>query len=305
MSNSIIDGLSTPFSVQVSREDLARLQFYENQRRLNPKTALDISFALQSCLETVPDAKFVALIEDDVLFAEGWYAQALAGLAQIETTEYGRQQKWMDLRLFRPESNTGWSDRTWLGNHVPLVIFLLDLLLLALVHGIRSYKRRFGSFHHHHSKLARLSRLPTESLIVLCLFTIPLLVITFFATGKASLTLRRRPGAHLQDWGCCTQSVFFPSRNVPHLVHSLRTHTTETTPDEIVGQHAKMVGLHRYVLDPVLVQHRGARSSVITPGRDKLVGKGLLWSAAFEDLDGEVLRGEHSRIAGRMFPEGS
>ena len=68
-------------------------------------------------------------------------------------------------------------------------------------------------------------------------------------------------------------------------------------------QHAKREALSRYVLNPVLVQHRGAMSSIITPERNDQKAEGLLWSIAFENLKPERLKKEHLKMSRWLFPK--
>lgn len=291
-----MDGVSTPISVGAPGLNLNRLKKYEQERNLNAKTALDFSFALQSCLNSAPRSKYVALIEGDVIFAEGWYSRALAGLAQIEAMKDGRQKTWSDLRLFYPESNTGWAERRWFGNHVPQIILLFNAVIMAVVLGIRHGRAKYFR------QIAHSVWLSKATLAVLCLVIIPTLVVTFFAAGKSSLaTLILRPGVYSQNWGCCTQTVLFPARNIQPLIRTLQTRTDEATTDSLVMQHAQREGLTRYVLNPVLVQHRGVMASVITPERIGQKAKGLLWSISFEDLDPKRLKSEHFQAVKRIF----
>jgi hypothetical protein len=299
VSNNVIDGLSTPLSLHIGSTNLDQLKKYENEGNLNAKTALDFSFALQSCIDATKTPKYIALIESDVLFAEGWFAQALKALQQIESMTDKRRLQWSDLRLFRPESNTGWSDRAFLGNKVPQIILIVGLVLIAANLSLRNIKIPVGA------KLGgRLVLLSNSNLIVLCVFIVPATVITFFATGKSSLvSLFKWSGFHTQNWGCCTQTIFFPLQNIPPLISEFLTRAGETSTDWMVMQHADRESLARYVLDPVLVQHRGAMESIITPERDSQATKGLLWSVSFEDLDPKRLKKEHLQAVQALFPK--
>jgi hypothetical protein len=297
VSNGIVNGLSTPISVDTSPKNLERLKNYEKDRNLNAKTALDFSFALKSCLDAAPHSKYIALIEGDVIFAEGWFAYALEALAHIESMKDGRRQKWLDIRLFHPESNTGWAERRLFGNHVPQIILFINAVVMAAVAAIRYARLRHGV---HVLFTAWLSN---ANLAVLCVVVIPVAVVTFFGAGKASIaSLFLHPGVHQQNWGCCTQTIIFPTRNIEPLIHTLQTRTEETTPDWSIMQHARREGLSRYVLNPVLIQHRGAMESVITPDRNGQGAKGLLWSVAFEDLNPKRLKREHFQIVRKLFP---
>jgi hypothetical protein len=291
-SNNVVDGVATPLSLGTSWSNLERLKKYEIERLLHSKASLDFSLALQSCLNTTPHAKYVALIEGDVLFSEGWYARARTAITQIEQ----KDSSWLDLRLFRPDSNSGWAERKWLGNNVPQIILGIDLAMVTAALALR-YRRAYGG------KLANSPWLSNASLIVLCLITVPTVIVVFYATGKASMsTFLPHSGFYQQDWGCCTQSIILPIKNVQPLIDTLQSRTEEAAPDSLVMQHARREGLTRYVLDPVAVQHRGVVGSVISPGRDEQAAQGnLLWNIEYEDLDPKRLRSGHIQMVRKLF----
>jgi hypothetical protein len=278
---------------------LSRLKTWDREENFPAKAALDFSFALESCLTSAPRAKYIALFEEDILLAQGWHARTRAALIDIETrfpsstTALSNQQHphhrggWLDLRLFNPDRARGYASHTLWGNNVPLISLAINSSLLTLILILR----------HRRSKLAASPWLSNSTLLVLTLFTIPLAVTVFFATGKLSV-LPPRAGVTQQDWGCCTQALILPRRRVRGLINALQEYAGQDPPDLLVKKYAAREGLSRWVLDPVMVQHLGVQGSVISP--EKKAGNEM-WSLGFEDLKGEGLEREQGGIVERLY----
>jgi hypothetical protein len=254
---------------------------------------IDFSIALQSCIEkSKPKTSYVALIEADMIFAHGWHARTMKSLQDIERKYAGHNQTWLDLRLFNPEMSTGWGSRATLGNNVPLIIAGISSSILTAALIIRNRNR------HRKGALLASTWLSTGVLFVVCVFAVPVLVITFFQAGKASI-VRPWPGVKAQNWGCCSQAVVMPRSRVRGLINELQAKAGESAPDLIIRDYAKNNGLTRWVLDPVQAQHMGTRNSLINPDRRE---EETPWSMAFEDLNPMNLKREHAKLVRQLYP---
>lgn len=85
------------------RNQLALLISLEDKHQFWNKSMFDYQYLLQEYLDM--DAKWIMLVEDDVLAKAGWYAQATAALNQIEFQV--AHSEWLYLRLFYTEKLFG------------------------------------------------------------------------------------------------------------------------------------------------------------------------------------------------------
>jgi hypothetical protein len=271
---------------------LDRLKKWDAEKRFASKASLDYSFALQSCLEkTHPKTPYIAVFEGDTLLAHGWHARTRKGLQDIERTYAGRSEEWLDLRLFKPESSTGWASKHVFGNNVPLIIAGISSSILTAAIVFRSRNR--------HGKGALLAStwLSNSVLFVVCAITVPVLVVTFYQAGKASMLPSWR-GVSKQNWGCCGQGFVMPRNRVRALINEFQARAEELAPDIIMRQYGRNNGLAGWIMNPSMVQHMG-KSSVISPERTQ---QQFPWSIAFEDLNPIKLKREHAEIVRRLYP---
>jgi hypothetical protein len=216
-------------------ELLGRVMEREKLKKFHGKADLDFSLALQECLDN-STSPYIALFEGDILLANGWFARTRMGIDQIRAT--GRP--WLDLRLFNAENSIGWASRHLLGNGVlPVTGGIIVFLLLAQLITRQFFDRQLLSY-------------PT--LAVVCLLTVPGLVILFFQSGKSSM-LPPRAGVTEQNWGCCSQGIVLPRAQVPGFIQTLRRISTDGPPDLVILAYAREMGLSRFALNPVQIQH--------------------------------------------------
>lgn len=226
-------------------EELVRLEQTGNFGR---KVALDFSYALSYAFNS-SSSPYIAIFEDDVIFANGWLARSKTSLEKIvEQTEVG--DKWLDMRLFNEERSIGWASKDVFGNNVPLVIIAGSVAAMSTLILLR--------------KLSATGRsVITPGLIaVICCITIPSWIILFFQSGKSSV-LPPSPGIKVQQWGCCTQGIILPREQIPDLALEL-IRRASTPPDIIIDEYASHNGLLRYVLNPVQLQHIGRSTFIET-----------------------------------------
>lgn len=205
----------------------------EREKLFFHKTGLDYSYALEDCY-TSSSALYIAVFEGDVLVAEGWFARVLTGLKNIAP----RSEPWLDMRLFKEKRSIGWESYAMFGNHVLWISIGISFVLLETTLLLRQHTKN--------------SSVSNPTLAVICLGSIPITLILFFQSGKAS-KLPSKPGVSVQNWGCCTQGLVPPREQIPGLVSELTRKAPLTPPDIIAIEYAKRQGLQRYVLNPVQV----------------------------------------------------
>ncbi|KAF2669539.1 hypothetical protein BT63DRAFT_479358 [Microthyrium microscopicum] len=265
-----------------SASQLQELQNLEREHKGGTKVALDFSYALRYAYET-SSSPYIALFEDDIIFANGWLARALIALRDIDERTNKMRNTWLDLRLFNEIRSIGWASKELLGNNVPFIILGFSVGIICIL-WIPRYFSAWGK------------RLFTNGVMAtICCVAIPLFVILFFQAGKQSI-LPTMPGVKLQPWGCCTQGIIIPRENVLQLSEEL-ARKAATPPDMIIGDYATKKGLSRFALDPVQVQHLGIKSR-LSPDRKALFTP---WSVAFEDLKVDRLSKDHERMLIKLY----
>lgn len=204
------------------------------------KGVYDYTTALQRCFET--RTPYVALFEDDILLADGWLMQTLAGLDKIPPVD-DEHRSWLFMRLFNQERSMGWAGKKIGENHEYPIIFgiALGLSLTSMV-----LRRRL--------RWAR-KYLDVETMSVVVVILVPALVILFYQCGKASL-LPPSPGVFDQPFGCCSQALVFPRSKIPLIIEYLQEKRSGQF-DLMLDELAAEVGLTRYALYPVQAQHIG------------------------------------------------
>jgi hypothetical protein len=226
----IVDSITLPSQF----EELQRL---EKEKSFVHKAGLDFSYALEDCYIS-SSAPYIAIFEGDILVADGWFARARLGLKSI--ARYS--EPWLDMRIFNDERSIGWDSNALFGNNVLLIAIGISSALLGATFLLRQHTK-FNSF-------------SNPTLAVVCLVFIPMLLISFFQSGKASM-YPPTPGVTVQNWGCCTQGLILPRKQVPGFVVELRNRASVTAPDIIAIDYAEAQKLQRYALNPVQVQHLG------------------------------------------------
>jgi hypothetical protein len=230
----------------VSQEEFEELQDYEKGGKfLGAKVLLDFAYALQYAYDT-SSAPYFAIFEDDMIFAHGWLSRTILALRDIEKKLKRSKKDWLDLRLFKNESNSGFASHDILGNNVPVIIALISSTVFGLLLLLRQ-------------KTIRGQKIITFKLcFVICCVTIPLFVIFFFQAGKSSV-LPPSPGIAVQSWGLGTVGAILPRHQILNLIRELKRRKY-TQPDIVILNYALDNGLERFVLNPVQVQHLGTLS---------------------------------------------
>ncbi|KAI0448495.1 integral membrane protein [Xylaria acuta] len=268
-------------------EERLRLAQTMDPRSHAIKSKFDYSIVMEECEKT--GAHYVLMIEDDVVFLDGWRHRTMKALdiATTKSWEAGKAD-FLYLRLFYYEGLLGWNSESWptyLGSSLAVTATVLSSLLLA---------RRYVARTHISYSLI---------LLVTLVFT-PLLIILFFAAGR-NCTLPQSTGVHIMDkYGCCGQGLVFPRSTVINdLLPFFRSNISSTVPtDSYIEQHADNTGALRWALTPVVMQHVGGQSSH-NGRRGDTYGPSRLWNFGFEGNDATQLAAEHAEAQDELIDE--
>ena len=248
----------------------------EDTRELNVNS--DYIYVLTKCLNET-DAPYIAIFEDDIIFADGWLVKTLTAL---DDAQLRASSSWIYLRLFYTETSLGWqaSEDFWYGHQLLTFSLAIGGILLLLLIGkwcLRPLDRRLDIF----------------TMIVLVLIAAPAFTALVFMTGKYNLNPLR--GVERMDkYGCCTQALVFPRSQTEGLLDYLKQRGSGQT-DSLIEEYADTEGLERYALAPQVVQHVGLISS-----RNNLaINAKSTWAFWFETQDPLKLREEHDRLVSK------
>ena len=234
----------------------------------------DYSYLLRDCFHRT-DAPYIAIFEDDILFAEGWLSKTLDALAELRQ----KSTEWVYLRLFYTETVLFWKDDDFWYSHLLLTYGLaISLTAISLL-----FLRTF-------SRLAR-SHLDNTTLLVLAFITVPAFVTLTFMFGKYNL-MPMNGLSRMNDMGCCTQALVFTRTQAVDIMELLEERKVGQT-DLLIEEYANNMGLERYALAPPQVQHMGVISS---RGASKLQSQST-WAFWFEANDPAGLHREHSKLS--------
>ncbi|KAJ9656646.1 hypothetical protein H2201_008473 [Coniosporium apollinis] len=298
----------------------------EREKNYYVKGVFDYVYALSRCLEDTT-APYIAVFEDDIIFADGWMTRSLLALQAIqrhyasslapkvpETPSCPRH--WLYLRLFYTETALKWerSHDYWysylpwtLALSTPIVAVVLIALRLSFPHTLRAH-------------------LDVRSIAVLSLVTAPSLFGFVFMAGKYGLSVRlqdpespfaavgslggtggagpvslppaplRQAGVvNMNGYGCCSQALIYPRHRAEDLVLYLRDRHDGQT-DSMIEEYADQRGFDRFALGRQQVQHIGLHSS---RGNTPLNAQST-WAFWFEENKGEKLKRRHDQDIGKI-----
>ena len=234
----------------------------------------DYMYMLEQCYNET-SAPYIAMFEDDIIFAEGWLSKTLEALAEIRQ----KSTQWLYLRLFYTEAFLGWDKDidSWYTH--PVFQFVLAILV--------AYTFAYT--------LRRVCRYKApgkgRSILNIATFvTIPLFITLIFMIGRNSL-IPLHGVERMDTKGCCAQALVFPRSQVPNVTAMLRERLHPR--DFIIEKWANEKELARYAVAPQLVQHVGLVSSHGL--KEKYTRK--TFAHAFEAYDADTMKREHERLA--------
>ncbi|KAL8689113.1 MAG: hypothetical protein Q9218_005139 [Villophora microphyllina] len=247
----------------VSREDLAMLQRFEEGHHYRNKSMYDYGYLLDQCHQT--GASWIAMVEDDVLARDGWFPRTKYTLQSLSDRQNGRP--WLYLRMFYTEGLLGWNSEEWLRYFG--WSFICFLALSSILLGTRS-------------RYPRLQRnLSNVNIALLSLVILPSFIILYFMAGRVTMQPFHAGVHEMNRFGCCSQGFIFPRAIVPQLVERTKGAMDEDYYiDMLLERWADAEHLERYVLTPSLLQHVGGKSS---KGWGYDANAGTTWNFGFED----------------------
>ncbi|KAI1463479.1 uncharacterized protein F4812DRAFT_446289 [Daldinia caldariorum] len=268
------------YSDDPARLNLART--IERKESHGVKAKFDYSIVMEECVKT--RAPYLLMIEDDVVFMDGWWHR-IARALEVATTKTWKAgyMDFLYLRLFYYEGLLGWNSEYWLKYMTSSSAVVAGTTCILLL------MRRYVP-------AARLHLTRSVFLLVTLVFT-PLLILLYFAAG-GNCVAPRPTGVHLMpDHACCGQGLVFPRAKVSDVLLPLfhRNRWSDVPTDSFIEEYADATGDLRWALTPVVMQHVGGESSHgayrgggWTPVR--------IWNFGFEDNNPDALAAEHQLI---------
>jgi hypothetical protein len=247
----------------------AGLRQAEEDRDLQLKGVYDYLYVLERCLADTA-SPFIAVFEDDIIFAADWMARTMRGLQYLvrdyRSAAGGADGKaaddWLYLRLFYTETHLGWANEgDWWYRYLPLTLLLAGGATAALLGMLRA------------QACGGRTRLDWPTIAVLAFLVVPGFTVLIFMAGKHNLPL---PGFSLHHnlpfasstggvvpmdrHGCCTQALVFHRPALPGLIRYLRERQRGQT-DSMIEDYCTEHGVKRFALNEQVVQHVGLVSS--------------------------------------------
>jgi len=135
----VVDGIDT-YESALSFPEVQNARELESSGDIAAKQPFDYTLALRRCQNNGIGAKYVAIFEDDIIFAEGWLSRSILGLREAEQRmkDSKREDRWLYLRLFNQERSTGWASKEIGGNReFEISIGIWAVVLLSFATGCR------------------------------------------------------------------------------------------------------------------------------------------------------------------------
>ncbi|KAL9578427.1 MAG: hypothetical protein Q9212_005723 [Teloschistes hypoglaucus] len=247
----------------VSPEDLAMLQHFEEGHHYRNKSMYDYGYLLDKCHQT--GASWIAMIEDDVLARDGWFPRVKYALQSV--SDQHDSKPWLYMRIFYTEGLLGWNSEEWtryFGYSLTCFLALSSILVIT------------------RSRFPRLLRdLSNTKIAVLGLVVLPSFIILYFMAGRVTMQPFGAGVHEMNRFGCCSQGFVFPRSIVPRLVKRTKTAMDEDYYiDMLLERWPDAEHLQRYVLVPSLLQHVGGKSS---KGWGYNENAATTWNLGFED----------------------
>ncbi|KAH6634378.1 hypothetical protein B0J18DRAFT_416046 [Chaetomium sp. MPI-SDFR-AT-0129] len=281
----------------------------------------DYLYMLERCLEET-EAPFVAVFQDDVVFAADWMARTLRGLQYLvrDHTQAAGDAPWLYLRLFYTETNLGWdAEGSWWYAHLPWTLAISSagtavVLLFIRILGLCGRTSSTTSRH-------RRPDLPT--ITILSLLIAPAFTLLFFMTGKHNLPLPHYSLHHpsvpaplsapqsalaagvvpMDSNACCAQALVFHRPALAGLIENMRTRERGDV-HTMVEEYCDAAGLKRFALREQVVQHvsfgRRAGDDDDVDDKEREAAADKVWAFWFETNQAEAVEKSHRRVLGEV-----
>lgn len=312
----------------VSDAERAELRRLEDAHDFQRKGVLDYLYVLDRCYRGTR-APFIAVFEDDIIFAADWLARTLLALQHLATHDR-RHPPWLYLRLFYTETFMAWDAAAdWWYGHLFVTFALVSLttatvlVLLRMLLRLRggggggpgggaSPPAKSGGVLSYSLGL----RLDLPTVAVLSAVVAPAFTALAFMAGKYNLPMyalhgrsravgnallradpvaRQRAAAGvvpMDAQGCCSQALVFDRARVPDLMAHLRARGRGQT-DVMIEEYCHDTPLRRFALGEQAVQHVG----VVSSRGSRTVDAQSVWAFYFEEKRAEeVARRQQSAL---------
>ncbi|KAH8913090.1 hypothetical protein BR93DRAFT_906815 [Coniochaeta sp. PMI_546] len=276
----------------MSAAEIAELRRMEASEDFQRKGVYDYAYALDRCYHETR-APFIAVFEDDIIFAADWLARTLLGLQHLATAPADGGPGWLYLRLFYSETYMVWdAEADWWYGHLFVTFALVSLTsaaVLVLLHLLLRLRGGVGgggggTVSHHAGRRNFLHlRLDVPTIAVLSLIVAPAFTALAFMAGKYNLPMYALRGGSsaigsmlrgghdrglqrnadvvpMDRQACCSQALVFDRARVPELTAYLRERGRGQT-DLMIEDYCNERPLRRFALGEQAVQHLGVRSS--------------------------------------------
>ena len=245
----------------VTPDEISQLRFFEEEHHPRNKSMFDYGYLLDNCLKT--GAKWITILEDDVVARGGWYAQASQSL-QVIDGRMGNEQ-WLYMRMFYTESLLGWNSDEW-----PKYVTVSALLAAGVAGSLFGFRGRSPLLRRYLSNLD----------LALTLAYLPAFIALYFMAGRVTVQPPASGVRPMPRYGCCSQGFIFPSTIVPQVIERTRKAMFEDYyVDMLLERFAEAGKLTRFAHFPSLLQHVGLKSSK-GYGFDGHAGE--IWNFGFE-----------------------
>jgi len=282
---AVVDNVYSAYDISQPDElaELSQLADTSDMSAQAQKAGFDYMVALQHCLEH-SQAPYVAIMEDDVVLADGALVRALKWSKTIEATMARRHKagKWSHLQLFHGARPLVWSSAVGMSAQVSVVLMSLAVAALLFLR-----KRRLLS-----------PAVDNCFLLAICCLYIPAATFLFFFSGELPWASSRGSGilagAPPTD---DAPGIIFPRATLPSMLSCLKS-TYKTLPHGLaIGECAATLELDSFsTASPRLQQIRPHPD--LTTEEDTF---GATWDPLFEDLDPRVLHEEHTALLREMY----
>jgi hypothetical protein len=232
---------------------------------------IDHSVVFEACRKR--GARYMALVQDDVVFSRDWYPRFEEGIREVERKAAETGQDWLYLRLFYSELLWGWNNEDVPG-YIRTIVMAYGVLITGFffvwVYLRRCRRRRHLRLDDRQSE--KMSAAPPKPIShtfnymvarVLFLWT-PAVISLFFITGRVTLhrSLNSQPQTvEMPNYGCCAQGLVFPKRHLEGLQSALREPPYRFPIDIMIDWYERDKSLTKWALDPSVMQHTGALDS--------------------------------------------
>jgi hypothetical protein len=276
-THNLADRVST---YNLTKEEMEKVKGAEEQRNWYVKGLFDYQYVLKKCLQDTA-APYIAVFEDDIIFAEGWLSRTVLALMDIKsqssTATPRAVRPWIYLRLFYTETSLRWREGDFWYRNMYIMFTVAVSLGFAILFSIRWLVPRTQQ------------ALSIGVIVVFCMITIPAFMAFTYMVGKYVI-LPLHGVVEMNGEGCCTQGMIYPRDQVGALLDYFDERKSGQT-DSLIEEYSERTGLSRLALAPQVIQHVGRYSS---RDNDATTTKST-WAFWFETYKAKKLKQDHEQ----------